>query len=483
MRTILLISILCFSHVAYCFEIYVNNKIFYTPEKTSYIECITGFSTKNLKLISVNGGLKGSIQAVIMLKEDASNKIAAFDKYTIHTPILQDKTATQSVIVDLKRFQLPAGKYNFEATYTDANDTSNHHSVTQVITIAPFIESGANFSDGVFMEYVGEMNKKDETFNRSGFEMKPFVLDFYPQTLNKISMYVEAYNLTEILKPENAFLSKFYIENDDTKSKVEGYMRNQKASAQQVNGLLASFDISNLPSGNYNIVVEVLDKKNTFIGKQKLFFQRSNPALSKIENDYSYDLANTQASKAELDLFSELDFKKIEFSLKATSPIMKNEDNGQLQAVLKSKDEETMRKYLVRFWKATNPNNPRGAYDDYMKVVNQVEELYSVGRLHGFDTDRGRVFLKYGAPSFKDIRPNTRDELPYEQWTYYNTGNQNNVIFIFYDRDGIGMFKLIHSTARGEIRNENYRRLLQRQNDNNVDQQSRDDARLDWLNR
>ena len=89
-----------------------------------------------------------------------------------------------------------------------------------------------------------------------------------------------------------------------------------------------------------------------------------------------------------------------------------------------------------------------------LQVTRRVADYhYSTPIDHGFETDRGRVFLQYGPPN--NIEGNTREPgaYPYEIWHYYKlTNNQSNVKFVFYNPDLItNDYQLIHSDARGEI--------------------------------
>jgi len=71
----------------------------------------------------------------------------------------------------------------------------------------------------------------------------------------------------------------------------------------------------------------------------------------------------------------------------------------------------------------------------------------------GYRTDRGRVYLKYGAPNSITESPFTASLHPYEVWHYYHTEGESNVKFIFYNTDLVSNeYELLHSTKRGEIR-------------------------------
>jgi hypothetical protein len=84
-----------------------------------------------------------------------------------------------------------------------------------------------------------------------------------------------------------------------------------------------------------------------------------------------------------------------------------------------------------------------------------VDHLYSTPNSRGYETDRGRVFLKYGPPNIVSESYNEPAAYPYEIWQYYTLGeSQRNKKFVFYTIDIVtNDFQLVHSDAIGETSN------------------------------
>ncbi|MCW8824752.1 MAG: GWxTD domain-containing protein, partial [Ignavibacteriaceae bacterium] len=76
----------------------------------------------------------------------------------------------------------------------------------------------------------------------------------------------------------------------------------------------------------------------------------------------------------------------------------------------------------------------------------------------GWKTDRGRVFLVYGEPSEIDRHPNETDTRPYVIWIYESI--EGGVLFVFGDLTGFSDYQLLHSTKRGELRDDSWRRRI-----------------------
>ncbi len=87
--------------------------------------------------------------------------------------------------------------------------------------------------------------------------------------------------------------------------------------------------------------------------------------------------------------------------------------------------------------------------------------LYRSGRQSAWETDRGRVVLRYGLPS--QVTPNTFEQelVPHEIWEYDNIPGQGRATFVFADREGLG-YDLLHSTVPGEPSVPNWEQLLRR---------------------
>jgi hypothetical protein len=95
---------------------------------------------------------------------------------------------------------------------------------------------------------------------------------------------------------------------------------------------------------------------------------------------------------------------------------------------------------------------------EYLKRVEYSNQHFKALGKKGWRTDRGRVFLKYGEPSEIERFPNQIDTKPYEIW-YYNE-IEGGVIFIFADLTNFSDYQLIHSTSRGELRDDNWQRRI-----------------------
>ena len=72
--------------------------------------------------------------------------------------------------------------------------------------------------------------------------------------------------------------------------------------------------------------------------------------------------------------------------------------------------------------------------------------------MRGYETDRGRVYLQYGAPDQRSKVESSPNTYPYEVWQYYKLKDQSNRKFLFYNQDLVtNNYTLLHSDAKGEL--------------------------------
>ena len=121
--------------------------------------------------------------------------------------------------------------------------------------------------------------------------------------------------------------------------------------------------------------------------------------------------------------------------------------------------------FFYQFWLCINPENPSFAWQDYLKEVRNVNKSFSTVLNPGYRTDRGRVYLQYGAPNVRQEVPTEPASYPYEIWQYYQINELTNRKFIFYNQSlATNDYDLLHSDMFGEPRNQNWQRTLSRRN-------------------
>ncbi|HXH18886.1 MAG TPA: GWxTD domain-containing protein, partial [Chitinophagales bacterium] len=223
----------------------------------------------------------------------------------------------------------------------------------------------------------------------------------------------------------------------------------------RVNVFFSEFDITRLLTGNYYLSVEIRNKSNELLALKQLFFQRyKKPEAAAMEDLSQIFIEST--------FVESLSAEALGFHLRSVLPISNVSEARKIKETLKSRDQRQMQQMLLFFWLARNADNPRGEWQKYQAEVKKVNDNFGTPLEYGFETDRGRVYLQYGPPTEILESVHEPGALPYEIW-HYNTFEmgQTNVKFVFYNPDLVSNnYVLIHSTANGEIKNEQWQRVI-----------------------
>ena len=134
----------------------------------------------------------------------------------------------------------------------------------------------------------------------------------------------------------------------------------------------------------------------------------------------------------------------------------------EIKSFAKIKGVDSKRQFLYEFWKSrdkdiSTPQNE--TFREYLIRIDESNKRFgSLGRT-GWKTDRGRVYIIYGEPSEIERFPNQMDKKPYEIWHYNDI--EGGIIFVFADLAGFSDYMLIHSTMRGELKDDNWQDRIQ----------------------
>ncbi len=403
-----------------------------------------------------------SVEVTIIFSVEDSVK--QFKKYVLNTP----ETTTLINFIDQKRFVLENGSYDLEVTLKDVNTPANIAKYNTKISL-DYSGDELQLSDIQLLASFSE-TKESNIFTKGNFFLEPLSFNFYGNRMDKLAFYAEIYNSDKVIGEDYLMTYKIekVVNNSFNPTEIIGHRRQHP---KPVDNVLMAIDISRLPSGNYNFVIELRDRTKKLLTGKSIFFQRSNKYLSKDVPADSLDLSEEFVAK--------LDADQLQYSLRAISPLVTNKDAVYLSSLIKLGSIENQRSYLFGYWAKRNPANPEKVYKEYMNVARAVDVRFKSGFGHGFETPRGVVFLKYGKPTEIISVDSEPSAPPYEIWFYndFPATNQTDVKFIFYNPNlAIGDFKLLHSTARGEVNNPQWEIELYRNAPNEVEGRNYIDA-------
>lgn len=433
-------------------QAYMFFNTFYSPDEGPYVETYISVVGESVHFMPLdNGKYQGSVEITLMFKKD--NEIKSFKKYELLSPEIEDTLNLDFNFIDQQRFPLPNGVYNLDILIADKNTERLPYVITQPISVDyPYDKINISGIELIESYYTTETQN---ILSKSGYDLVPYVSNFFPEQMKKLRFYVEIYNTEQILGSEEKFLLTYFIESFETEAVMPEFIRRKRENANSVNVLFSEFDITKLPTGNYNLVVEVRDRNNELLETTKLFFQRSNPHIQINLSDLAaVNIQNTFVTRiTNSDTLAEF--------IRYLYPISSQLERTYAQKLTEEMDHDAMQKYFYNFWNTRNNFDPEEEWYKYYEEVQKVNAAFSTVAIEGYKTDRGRVYLQYGPPNAISESYYEPNAYPYEIWHFYQLKTQRNKKFVFYCRElATNDFELIHSDAVGETVNYQWQFLI-----------------------
>ena len=420
----------------------------------NYIETYLSFLSTELTYKQINSEeFQGSVLINIAIKQD--DTIYHIDKYLFNTPILKD-TLTRQYFIDKQIIALNNGSYELTLDLKDTNSNKSSISASTSLKV-DFPEEQICFSDIMILnEYRASHNKGP--LYKSGYDIIPKQKQgdyFIDESESNLNFYVEWYQADTDTVLNSGYLFNYFIENEQTHIPITGFNAVKRKTETHQKAHIGGFDISQLPSGNYNLVIQLLNRKGKSIIHERLFFQRRNTKIILKPQDY----ASLNSEGSFVDKFTIIE--EMAENISSLFPIANVRERSYAANQLTTWDLEQMKKFFYGFWVLRNPLEPETEWNKYYKGVQKSNELFSANKIKGFATDRGRIYLKYGTADYIENSVHDSNMLPYQIWNFNKIDDQTNRLFIFAETAvGTNDYELIHSNVRGELYNQNWKDVV-----------------------
>jgi len=427
---------------------YVHHSVFYNPDSNPYFEIYVSVEAGSLFWHQDSGYWNAGALVSIFIEQN--NQVITFDQFKLLAKPEKDTLIQQHTIETVRRMLVLPGSYTLSVKFEDLNDTSRQATVQSSGIDIDTLKNNILASDLVLLEEYKKTQIRN-AFVRNGFLMKPNIFSYYPEAKDTISFYAELY------LNDSAYINKdialFYsIHQNGHKQAAGTFQKMEKRIGKPVMPLINTIDIHDLPSGNYELVMEVRSRFNEILVRKKQFFQRSNPnAVADLQNIYLTDIDQTFVDPMEP--------AEITKYLPAMQIIASSVEQRAIADLLQLEKIDLEKKFFYNFWLSRNLESPEKAWLAYKRKIDYVNHIYETSNRRGYQTDRGRVYIQYGAPTEITSSPSEANAAPYEIWQYNRIpNNETNVIFVFSEKDITNNdYFLIHSDATGEIHNDRWK--------------------------
>lgn len=415
-----------------------------------------------------NNGSKYDGELLVDFLVVENDKTVILDKFKIPSSFDKEPNKHQINIYGTRTYEIDPGEYKCFFKIYD-NVSKDSADIKFKINIQGFDDRNIDISDLQLAKLIsGKDTSKilwDKMFLKNNLYVIPNpnkIIDIEPFDLK---LYYEIYNAGKYA--EDGFLIDYNV-YDGANRKIFTIPTKQKSYS---NIIVKSFTqpMSMIPTGTYFIEVEVkypIDNPTVSVKKREKFFLLNKYLAPQLTTRFteSATFEKSQFASMGLDEITS-EFRQLKFI--ATKAEI---DAFELLTSLRAKQ-----RYIFRFWKNRDiDTNDRIniARRDFMESVDFANRYFSYGlNKEGWNTDRGRILLKYGQPDERDIHVSDGDLNAYEEWFYNDVEGGGS--FVFVDKQGFNDFILVHSTAFGEIKDYDwYNNHVKRFNMNNEPEDS-----------
>jgi GWxTD domain-containing protein len=449
---------------------------------TPYVETYLSFDAWTMQFAkTADGDYRATAEVLILVEQGDS--VCYYKKYDLNSPSVKSLDDLNFSFIDVQRFSLRNGIYDLTVTLRDKGSDAPESVVEEKLAVA-YDNQHPVISSLQLMASVTP-TKEQNILSRNGYDMQPYVSDFFPERVSQIHFYYEIYNIDKEIgrKP---FLTLAFVEDRETGARFETQRHVAKKYSAASVPVYGSLDIAELPSGNYNLVVEARNSDNDLMLYKKLPFFRSNPGVKAAGvSDFATTFAGAYTDEKQLNTY-----------IDALNPIASEYERSAARDLIRRPGLEEKQAFLYTFWQKRNALNPEGEWLKYKERVDYVQATFSYPRTQGIHTDRGRVYLQYGPPDFVRDEKNfvsalylgkshTGDVelmqssgngtsemnvkesqghvyyLPYQLWRYNKLATDDpDRVFLFWDEHRSGYYTLLNSNARGEVQDPGWERRL-----------------------
>lgn len=416
---------------------------------SKYVEIYYSIQQSSLQLYKSDSLYTVEAQINLTFTDSASGKIIQQKDWKVINEVRDSLEVKNNInLIGVVGFSLSPGKYSLAISAVDIHNKENKVSFKEKLILLPISKEKFTISDiQLASRIIQDSENKESVFYKNTMEVIPAPNLLFGENQPVVYYYAELYNL--LTGGGNIELHAFvYNASGNVVYSKKKSISNKSESRVEVN----TVNISKMPTGAYSLVLVATDStasKKAFSSKKFFVY---NPAITDtaIRPVVNSDFMASQfaiLSVEECDLF----FAKSKYLA----------GKNEIDQFKKVSSIEGKRELLYKFWKARDevPESPENeTFINYFSRVEHANQKFSAMKKEGWKTDRGRVYLIYGEPSEVERYPNQLDSKPYEIWQYHNL--EGGVVFVFADLTGFSDYQLIHSTMRGELRDDSWQRRI-----------------------
>jgi GWxTD domain-containing protein len=397
---------------------YFDKSVFYGNESQSYCEFYLMFYADELKYSQQTPG-KGELEITALIDDKTGSRVDERNWILEVTQKPEDIGSRSKVIYDQWNNYLTPGEYQVNISVRDINSDSKGE-IKSVISIPEISGKHYSISEIEFVSSVDE-NKITDQFRKGNRSIVPNPSRRYGLLNPTLLFYYELYSIP--FEGEKAF--NYTILKEGTLVETQSIT---STTPEGKAAILHGLNVRDIPSGVYSLEIRITDP----VSEETVSSSRRFEILQAEKSAETFEFSTDESSKYEA-------------LIRYLAP-------DQLDRY-KSLSNEGKGNFLLEYWKRMDPS-PGTAENEFMKTIQQrfiyAEKNFGWAGIKGWQTDMGRITIKYGIPNEVNQYNSEADFFAYQVWIYHENREYQ---FVFGDLQNNGRYILLHSNREGEISN------------------------------
>jgi GWxTD domain-containing protein len=283
------------------------------------------------------------------------------------------------------------------------------------------------------LSYTSQAPSSERGVPKNGFEVMCNPDGLFSNRDTSAYVYAELYNLDYTGDSSVFRLSLAALDDSGRVYRQLGTKERPKPGRSAV--IAESFDIAGWPLGSYALQISATDMSAGREVVHELPFKIISPLVAPPSSPGS----ETTDPGRTLDLETQL--RLVRYLL--TTPE---------RATLNGLSEGGKAAFIERYWRERDSDPSTQRVENRIEMYERylyANSFFSVTAGDGWSTDRGRILMLYGMWDQRDDESHPASGYPYQVWWYYSL--KGGTVFVFQDEQGMGDYRLVHSSLPGEI--------------------------------
>ena len=355
------------------------------------------------------------------------------------------QTDSSLVLFDKRYFTLFPGQYDYNITIV--NGAKPNETYSGKIYVRDFNKKSVLISDILLAHQIDNF---DSTLHNPLFKKnRLFVIPNVEHTISGIypylKYYYEVYNIDT--NNTNNIEIEYIIQSGDNRD-VSSYRKKKGTVGTSFydNGLIP---VDTLKNGVYKLLVNVYNN-NVLLQSQLTKFYVLDPT-----RDFHISEKYVENISFERSPFAIMNEERVRYEYE-TMKILLTDFEVEKYEMLNSL--RAQQRALYSFWYERDPDTTTAVNELMTKFQARIEyasKYFSRGDIMpGWKTERGRIMLKYGFPTNREVFRAKEGKKAAEEWQYDEL--LGGSYFFFVDRYSDNSFLLVHSTVPNEVKNYNW---------------------------